>query len=100
MMTEFVQNMRPRYPLGIAARPKMMEPLTGVFQRLNSIIPEDQQLVILPSDTSVLAALELMKKNGYSQIPIEAGKEIIGVFSYRSFALGAVGFEDDRTNIL
>jgi len=43
--------------------------------------------------------LELMKQNGFSQIPISGGHEIIGVFSYRSFSLGALHFEDDRTNV-
>ena len=92
--------MRPNYPLGLALQQKPKEPLTGLFQRLNRIIPEDQQLQILPEDTPVQGALDLMKHKGFSQVPITDGREIIGVFSFRSFALGVLRFEDERTNVL
>jgi CBS domain-containing protein len=92
--------MRPNYPLGLALQQKPKEPLTGLFQRLNRIIPEDQQLQILPADTPVQSALDLMKHKGFSQVPITEGREIIGVFSFRSFSLGVLRFEDERTNVL
>lgn len=92
--------MRPNYPLGLALQSNNKAPLTGMFQRLNRIIPEDQQLHVLSSDTPAQRALELMKQHGFSQIPVSDGYEIIGVFSYRSFSLGTLRFEDERTNVL
>jgi CBS domain-containing protein len=86
--------------LGIALRQDDEAPLTGQFQRLNRIIPEDQELYCLPSNTVVQEALEKLKQTGFSQMPILHGEEVIGVFSYRSFALGALQFEDERTNVL
>lgn len=92
--------MRLNYQLGLSLQQNDQAPLTGLFQRLNRIIPEDQQLQILPSDTPVQQALEQMKRKGFSQIPISDGGEIMGVFSYRSFALGVLRFEDNKTNVL
>jgi CBS domain-containing protein len=92
--------MRPNYPLGLALQQKLNEPITGLFQRINRMIPEDQQLLILPNDTSVRQALERLKQTRFSQVPISDGREIIGVFSYRSFSLGALRFEDDWTDVL
>lgn len=92
--------MRPNYPLGFALRQDDKAPLTGQFQRLNRIIPEDQELQLLASDTSVQDALKKLKETGFSQMPVAHEGEIIGVFSYRSFSLYALDFSDDRTNIL
>ncbi len=92
--------MKLNYPLGLSFQQNDKSPLTSLFQRLNRIIPEDQQLQVLSSDTPIQQALEQMKQNGFSQIPISDGREIIGVFSYRSFALGVLRFEDERTNVL
>jgi hypothetical protein len=41
-----------------------------------------------------------MKHKGFSQLPITDGREVIGVFSFRSFSLGVLRFEDERTNVL
>jgi CBS domain-containing protein len=91
---------RPNFPLGIALRRDEDAPLTGQFQRLNRIIPEDQELQFLTSDTSVRTALLRLKESGFSQMPVTHAGEIIGVFSYRSFALGALKFEDERTDVM
>lgn len=91
---------RPNYPLGLALEPDKKAPLTGLFQRLNRAIPEDQRLEVLQSDTAVRQALTLMKQRGYSQMPVSDGFEIIGVFSYRSFSLNALRFADQRTDIM
>jgi CBS domain-containing protein len=45
-------------------------------------------------------ALRRLKETGFSQMPVKHEGEIIGVFSFRSFALGALHFEDNRTNVL
>jgi CBS domain-containing protein len=91
---------RPNFPLGIALRRDEDAPLTGQFQRLNRIIPEDQELQYLSTNTSVEEALKRLKETGFSQMPVMHEGEIIGVFSFRSFALGALKFEDNRTNVL
>ena len=71
-----------------------------LFQTLNRTIPKDQQLQVVPLDTPVQVALELMKKRGFSQLPIWDGEDVLGIVSYRSFAFGASRFRDHRTNVL
>jgi len=50
-------------------------------------VPSDQELVYVAEDTLVTEALTLMQAGGYDQLPVVAGDEILGVFSFREFAL-------------
>lgn len=70
-------------PLVVTEAP---EDLTAVFRRVNNVLPERQDVCCVSYETSVSEVLALMKSKGYSQIPIKAGGEVLGVFSYRSFA--------------
>jgi CBS domain-containing protein len=60
--------------------------VSDLFHRINRIIPENQHLLVIPPDTSVPEAVILMHSHGYSQVPVVAGGEVLGVFSYRSFS--------------
>jgi predicted transcriptional regulator len=60
-----------------------------LFHRINRIIPEDQEILHVPPSCRVRDAVELMRKHKYSQVPVVEGSEVLGVFSYRSFAQGA-----------
>lgn len=88
------------YPWGFPLEASRAASLTELFQQLNRAIPESQELEVLPSHTAVKDALTIMKRKGYSQVPISAGAEVIGVFSFRSFSLGALQFLDHKTNAL
>ena len=63
------------------------ESLVALFLLVNSLLPDDQDVVSVPPDASVSKALDLMRQHGFSQLPVMAGNIVIGVFSYRSFAL-------------
>src|SRR5690348_5934407 len=60
-----------------------------LFHRINRIIPPDQSLLVIPPHCPVRDAVALMRKHGYSQIPVVDSGEVLGVFSFRSFAQGA-----------
>ena len=60
-----------------------------LFHRINRIIPENQSVLSVPPGCRVRDAAELMRKHGYSQLPVVESGEVLGVFSYRSFAQGA-----------
>lgn len=60
--------------------------LVDSFHLVGSLIPENQSLKTIPKDTTVANALQIMAENHYSQLPVVAGKVVLGVFSYRSFA--------------
>jgi len=56
------------------------------FHRVNDVLPIDQELVSVAFDTPVTNALATMKAKGYSQLPVMAGGQVLGIFSHRSFA--------------
>jgi CBS domain-containing protein len=60
--------------------------VTELFHRINRIIPENQKLLTIPPETPAREAISLLRRHGYSQVPVVAGGEVLGVFSHRSFA--------------
>ena len=62
--------------------------LRDLFHMVKKAIPDIQELVTLTVDTEIAEALRIMKETNISQIPVVAGDEVIGVFSYRSLAQG------------
>jgi predicted transcriptional regulator len=57
-----------------------------LFHRINRIIPQDQVLLTVPPKCNVREAIGLMQEHGYSQLPVVDKGEVLGVFSFRSFA--------------
>jgi predicted transcriptional regulator len=70
--------------------------LTAQFHRVDSLIPDGQEVFWVPPDMPALEALQAMRERGFSQVPIKTGNEVLGVFSYRSFAAGVVRHRDIR----
>jgi len=60
-----------------------------LFHRINRIIPQDQTMLTIPPDCRVREAIALMRTHGYSQVPVVEHGEVLGVFSFRSFAYEA-----------
>ena len=60
--------------------------VTELFHRINRLIPESQQLLTIPPEMPVREAIAILRQQGYSQLPVVIGEEVLGVFSYRSFA--------------
>lgn len=58
----------------------------AMFHRVNSLLPDEQNVVSVSPGTLVREALDLMRKHGFSQLPVVEGDEVLGVFSYRSFS--------------
>jgi predicted transcriptional regulator len=63
--------------------------VSELFHRINRIIPENQQLLVIPPETVARDAIILLRRHGYSQVPVVTNGEVLGVFSYRSFAVRA-----------
>jgi CBS domain-containing protein len=57
-------------------------------------------MVTIGPGTTVRSALELMRQHEFDQLPVLAGAEVVGVFTYRSLAkgLGHVRPQDDPLN--
>lgn len=60
-----------------------------LFHRINRIIPETQKVLTVPPACSARDAVSTMRQHGYSQLPVVKNGEVLGVFSYRSFAKAA-----------
>jgi len=73
--------------------------LRDLFHSVGRILPEEQELITIAPDTLVRDALGVMKKHNVSQIPVVTGDELLGVFSYRSFAEGIIRLSERERNI-
>ncbi|RFC50800.1 MAG: CBS domain-containing protein [Verrucomicrobia bacterium] len=60
--------------------------VTELFHRINRIIPENQKLLTIPPEMPAREAIAILRQRGYSQLPVVIGGEVLGVFSFRSFA--------------
>ena len=74
------------------------ESIVAAFHRAGSLIPKDQKLIAIKKDTKVAEALRIMKDDNYSQLPVMAGQTVLGIFSYRSFALEAARRQRSQRN--
>ena len=61
-----------------------------VLYQVNYLLPEEQVVVTIPPETLACDALQLMKRQGYSQLPVVQEDAVVGVFSHRSFAEGVL----------
>lgn len=64
--------------------------LTELFHRINSLIPDEQTLETISPSMTAADAIELMRERRFSQLPVVEGTEVLGIFSYRSFALEVI----------
>jgi hypothetical protein len=70
--------------------PDQRESFVNLFHLVNSLVPDEQNVLVVRPGTSVREALDVMRANGFSQLPVMEGGLVLGVFSYRSFANRAI----------
>jgi len=73
--------------------------LRDLFHSVGRILPDEQELITVTPNMLAREALIIMRKNNVSQVPVVAGDEVLGVFSYRSFAEGILRLGDKERNI-
>jgi predicted transcriptional regulator len=71
--------------------------ITELFHRINRVIPDEQKIVSVPPEMPVTDALELMDKHEFSQVPVVVGREVLGLFSYRSFSRAVIKLSQTAT---
>lgn len=62
--------------------------LRDLFHLVKQVLPEEQELVTFPPEIPVGEALKVMLAHNFGHVPVVAGNEVLGVFSFRSFAKG------------
>ena len=63
--------------------------LSDLFHRVWSVIPTEQEICDVSPDARAAVAISLRQEHGFSQIPVREGREVLGVFSHRSFSAKA-----------
>lgn len=74
------------------------ERLVAAFHMVNRLLPEGQDVVSASPDMPAREALALMREHGYSQLPVVQGHAVLGLFSYRAFALEVAQIDDAKVN--
>lgn len=77
----------------ILAPPKR---LSALFHMVNRLLPEGQVVASVPPEMPARDALALMEKHGYSQVPVKQGDTVLGLFTYRAFALEVAKISDPK----
>jgi len=81
-----------------SAATRELDLASELFHRINRIIPQDQVVLSVPPNRLVRDAIALLQKHGYSQVPVVDQGEVLGVFSFRSFAKKAAHSTLDELN--
>jgi len=76
-----------------STRPGHRIELQAVFHRVNNVVPDSQTLQTVDPNTPLREAFRIMTEGRYSQLPVVRGNEVLGSFSYRSFALRAINHD-------
>lgn len=73
------------------------ESVTELFHRLNNVLPEDQQIVSVAPEMLALDAIKMLQEYRFSQLPIVVGREVLGLFSYRSYTNAVITLGQNAT---
>ena len=65
---------------------RVFVPLTDEFHVVNHLIPKRQEVIKISPQMPVARAFDIMRHKFFSQLPVVARNQVLGVFSYRSFA--------------
>lgn len=74
--------------------------LTDQFHRLNNLIPADQRVETVRPGAPVAEAISLLERKNFSQVPVVEGNQVLGVFSFRSFAVRVAQMTNIEDNLL
>ena len=74
--------------------------LKDLFHLIKKVLPDEQEKLTFHPETTVADALSVMRNKNFSQVPVVSGKEVLGVFSYRSFAIGVAKLPENETGLL
>lgn len=74
--------------------------LKDLFHLIRKVMPDEQDPLTFQPETTVAEALSVMREKNFSQVPVVSGIEVLGAFSYRSFANELVKLADKRIDPL
>jgi predicted transcriptional regulator len=74
------------------------EHLSTSFHVVNRLLPDAQEVLSIPPEMPARDALALMHERGFSQLPVVQGKSVLGLFTYRAFALEVARMKTPKTD--
>ncbi len=74
------------------------ERLSAFFHMVNRILPNGQVVFSVSPETPASEALALMQKHKFSQLPVKQGDSVLGLFTYRAFALEVAQIADSKVD--
>jgi CBS domain-containing protein len=83
----------------VAAKMKEQS-LKDLFHLIKQALPEPQELLTFTPEKPVATALALMHEHNFSQVPVVAGNEVLGIFSYKSFTERVTKLPQNTPNLL
>lgn len=75
------------------------ERISALFHMVNRMLPEGQVVVSVAPSTPAREALALMRERGFSQLPVKQGDSVLGLFTYRAFALEVARVRDPKVDV-
>ena len=60
--------------------------VAGAFHRINSVIPDDPEVISLGPETTVRDAIAFLVSRHCSQVPVVLNGEVLGLFTFRDLA--------------
>ena len=66
---------------------QLPDELSSYFHMVNRLLPAGQELLTVQPEMPAREALRMMRDRGYSQLPVREGDSLLGIFSFRGFAL-------------
>lgn len=85
----------------VTSPPQVNRKRPGPFGPAEALLPKDQQLITLPSDTKAANAIERMFDARISQVPVtNAENQIVGAFTWRSFTNRVFDLRDMKLNAI
>lgn len=74
--------------------------LKDLFHLIKDVLPEEQTLITFSPEKPVIEALNEMRRHNFSQVPVLKHNEVLGVFSYRSFAENVINLPENERRSL
>jgi predicted transcriptional regulator len=74
--------------------------LKDLFHLIKQALPEPQELLTFTPEKPIAKALAVMHEHNFSQVPVVAGNEVLGIFSYKSFAERVTKLPQNTPNLM
>jgi predicted transcriptional regulator len=73
--------------------------LSASFHMVNRLLPDRQEVMSVPPEMPAREALAIMHEHSFAQLPVMKGRSVLGLFTYRAFALESLEVHDAKGKV-